>query len=77
MVTRKKPGAPADAQMSAIADIPKRGRPPDTGVRRDQYIKVRATADELHQFEAVGGTAWLRRALKRAYARLKGGQLGG
>jgi hypothetical protein len=52
----------------------KPGRPPDTGEARSAYIKVRATPDEALQFDAVGGAAWLRRALKRAYARLKEGK---
>ena len=53
------------------------GRPPlPVEVRRDQTIRVRATAEEVADFSAVGGIDWFRRTLRRAAARLKGGKPG-
>ena len=51
------------------------GRPPlPAEARRDRTIRVRATADEVAEFEAVGGNEWFRRTLRRAVARLKEGK---
>lgn len=49
----------------------KPGRPPEAGEPRDNIIRVRATAEELEQFEALGGASWLRRVLRQAFARLQ------
>jgi hypothetical protein len=50
----------------------RKGRPPTAGVARKDEIRVRATPEEMRQFAELGGAEWLRQALKRAYARLKG-----
>ena len=47
------------------------GRPPlPDEVRRDETIRIRATAEEKAGFEALGGAEWFRGALSRATARL-------
>ena len=49
-----------------------KGRPPlPDDVRRDQTIRVRATAQEVETFEALGGADWFRQALARAAAALR------
>jgi hypothetical protein len=50
----------------------RKGRPPAAGEARNEEIRVRATQEELRQFVELGGAEWLRQALRRAYARLKG-----
>ncbi|MBX3601083.1 MAG: hypothetical protein KF863_10690 [Rubrivivax sp.] len=53
-----------------MSDKRKPGRPPEAGEARTMEIKARATPAEHAQYVALGGAEWLRRALKRAYARL-------
>lgn len=45
--------------------------------RKDYHVKVRVTRAEFERYEALGGADWFRTALKRAFARLKGGKPGG
>ena len=56
-----------DAGDGGTSEKPARGRPKlDDDQRRDDFIKIRASAAEKAKFEALGGTAWFRPILKRA-----------
>lgn len=59
-------------RIGGMSTTPRKpGRPPDAGEPRGQVIRVRATAEELEQFDALGGASWFRRALRQAFARLQ------
>lgn len=59
--------------MRRMSTPPKRGRPPAAGVARDQWIRVRATPEEVAALKAVGVERF-RRWLQAAYKRMKEGK---